>query len=86
MTQAHVGAYISLLSRLPTHWGKSSDDADRSIDEITARAEDLDEDEIGLTAPTINRHRTQLSTILAHMEENGYPIGTVSKKSVAKDD
>ncbi|MBE7181322.1 MAG: hypothetical protein INR71_08960, partial [Terriglobus roseus] len=86
MTQAHVGAYISLLSRLPTHWGKSSDDADRSIDEITARVEDLDDDEIGLTAPTINRHRTQLSTILAHLEENGYPIGTVSRKSVAKDD
>ncbi len=50
-----------------------------------ARVEDLDDDEIGLSAPTINRHRTQLSTILAHMEENGYPIGVVSKKSLAKD-
>ncbi len=85
MTQAHVGAYISLLAELPTHWGKSSDDADRSIDEIMARVEELDDDEIGLAAPTINRHRTQLSTILAHMEENGYPIGAVSKKSMAKD-
>ena len=85
MTQAHVGAYISLLAELPTHWGKSSDDADRSIDEIMARVEELDDDEIGLAAPTINRHRTQLSTILAHMAENGYPIGSVSKKSMAKD-
>ncbi len=50
-----------------------------------ARVEDLDDDEIGLSAPTINRHRTQLSTILAHMEENGYSIGVVSKKSLAKD-
>jgi len=70
---------------LPTHWGKSADDVDRSLDEIMARVEDLDDDEIGLSAPTINRHRTQLSTILAHMEENGYPIGVVSKKSLAKD-
>ena len=85
MTQAHVGAYISLLAELPTHWGKSPDDADRSIDEIMARVEELEDDEIGLAAPTINRHRTQLSTILAHMAENGYPIGAVSKKSVAKD-
>ena len=85
MSQVHVGAYISLLSGLPTHWGKSPDDAERSIDEIMASVEDLDDDEIGLTAPTINRHRTQLSTMLAHMEENGYAIGAVSRKSVAKD-
>ncbi len=85
MTQAHVGAYVSLLAQLPTHWGKSADDADRSIEDIMARIEDLDDDEIGLAAPTINRHRTQLSTILAHLEENGYPIGVIGKKSMAKD-
>ena len=77
MTQSGVGAYLSLLSGLPTHYGKSQHDEARSLDDILARTEDLDDDEIGLSAGTINRHRTQLGTILKHMRANGYPIGTV---------
>ena len=80
LTQSHVGAYISLPATLPTHWGKSSTDEERTIDEMMARVEDLDDDFIGLAAPTINRHRSQLSIILAHAEENGFLIGAVSKR------
>ena len=85
MTQEHIGGYLNLLRIIPTHYGKSASDAERSIDEILARAEDLDDDEIGLAPPTINRHRTQLGNILDYMEENGFLIGTITKKSHVRD-
>ncbi|MCW6512096.1 hypothetical protein [Lichenifustis flavocetrariae] len=85
MTQEHVGSYLDLLRIIPTHYGKSSADEERTIDEILARSEDLDEDEIGLAPPTINRHRGQLGTILKFMKRHGFNIGVIDEDSRARD-
>ncbi len=75
VSQAHVGKYFTTLATLPKHYGKSSKDEERPIEEILARAEDLDEDEIGLEAGTVNRHQTQLGNILDHVKGNGFACG-----------
>ncbi len=73
--QAHIGFYFDLLAKLPKHYGKSSKDEQRSLDEILARVEDLDEHEIGLEAGTVNRHQSQLGNLLEHMRGYGYDCG-----------
>ena len=56
MSQEDVSAYRNLLDVIPKAWGKSSKDEFRSLEEVLARSEDLDEAEIGLQWATINRH------------------------------
>ena len=77
LTQAHIGRFFDLLGVIPTYWGKSADEKHRTIEEIVARSDDLDDNEIGLSAATFNRYRTQLGAILKYMEEHGFPIGVV---------
>ncbi len=78
MGQHDIGAFRSVLDDLPKNWGKSPADAARTIDEIKARAQDLDEDQIGLAPGTIDRQLTQLSNILKHLASNGFVIGKVT--------
>ena len=85
ITQGNIGQYLDLLRIIPTHYGKSAADEDRSIDEILARSEDLEEDEIGLAPPTINRHRGQLGNILKSLKRHGVAIGVIDEDSRAKD-
>ena len=75
ISQTHIGKYFTTLALLPKHYGKSSKDEERSIEEILARAEELEDDEIGLEAGTVNRHQTQLGNILDHMRGNGFSCG-----------
>ncbi len=79
MSQQHIGAFRSLLDELPKNWGKSPADAARTIDEIKSRAQDLDDDEVGLAPGTIDRQLTQLKNIVKHLAANGIVIGEVSK-------
>ena len=79
MSQEDVGAYRNLLDVIPKTWGKSSKDEFRSLEEILARSEDLDEDEIGLQWGTINRHMTQLGNCLSNLKGHGITIGQVTK-------
>ena len=79
MGQHHIGAFRSLLDDLPKNWGKSPADATRTIDEIKARAQDLDDDQVGLAPGTIDRQLTQLSNILKHLAGNGIVVGDVTK-------
>ncbi len=78
MTQANVGRYRDLLDLAPKNWGKSSKDAHRTLEEILARCEDLDDDEIGLAPGTVNRQLTQLGNCLAHMKGHGCLIGEIT--------
>ncbi|MDR3487964.1 MAG: tyrosine-type recombinase/integrase [Bradyrhizobium sp.] len=78
MGQSDIGKYRTLLSILPKNHGKSCHDEGRSLDEILVRSEDLDDDEIGLAAGTVNRHLTQLGNIIAHFTANGIVMGTIT--------
>ena len=80
MDQSVLGAYRLLLEDLPKNWGKSPADAARSIDEIVARAQDLEEHEVGLMGSTIDRHMTQLSNIIAYVAAQGVRIGEITPK------
>lgn len=62
--QQHLKYFKGVLQRLPRHYGKSPKDADRSIDEILARADDLPEDEVGLAPRTINGHLDRFDLLL----------------------
>ena len=75
INQAHIGRYFTMLAMLPKHYGKSSKDEERSIVEILARTEELEDNEIGLEAGTVNRHQTQLGNILDHVRGNGFFCG-----------
>lgn len=79
LSQQHVGSYRNLLDQLPKNWGKSSSDAGRSIADILARCQDLDEDEVGMAGGTINRHLTQLDNILEEARGHGFSIGATTK-------
>ena len=73
--QTHIGKYFSTLAAMPKNYGKSSKDESRSIEEILARSDSLDDEEIGLEAGTVNRHQTQLGNILDHLKGNGFSCG-----------
>ena len=80
MDQRVLGAYRILLDDLPKAWGKSPDDRELSIDDLRARAQDLEDHEVGLQGTTIDRHMTQLSNIVEHIASNGVRIGTIGKE------
>lgn len=63
ITQAHLKYYKSVLQRLPKSYGKSAKDADRSVEDLLARAADLPEDKVGLSPRTINGHLDRFSLI-----------------------
>lgn len=52
-----------MLQRLPRSYGKSSKDAERSVEELLARAADLPDDQVGLSARTVNGHLDRFSLI-----------------------
>ncbi|OIQ27170.1 MAG: hypothetical protein BM562_15130 [Alphaproteobacteria bacterium MedPE-SWcel] len=63
ITQGHLKFYKSILQRLPTSYGKSAKDADRTLDELLARAEDLPAKKVGLSPRTINGHLDRFKLI-----------------------
>ncbi|GGF73021.1 hypothetical protein GCM10007301_36050 [Azorhizobium oxalatiphilum] len=69
--QQDVAGYRSMLSRLPRHYGKSPADDERLIDELLSRAAQLNPAQVGLGPATINRHLTQLHTIIDKCKWHG---------------
>lgn len=63
ITQAHLKYYKSILQRLPKSYGKSAKDAERSVEDLLARAADMPEDKVGLSPRTINGHLDRFSLI-----------------------
>ncbi len=74
ITQGHLKFYKSVLQRLPTSYGKSAKDADRTIDELLARAEDLPEKKVGLSPRTINGHLDRFKLIFQFAKSESIPI------------
>ena len=74
ITQGHLKFYKSMLQRLPTSYGKSPKDADRTIEEILARAEDLPENKVGLSPRTINGHLDRFKLIFQFAKSESIPI------------
>ncbi|TKD13791.1 site-specific integrase [Rhodobacter capsulatus] len=72
--QKHLKAFKDMLQRLPRHYGKSPKDANRSIDEILARADDLPEDEVGLSPRTINGHLERWSLMVRYAKSEGIAV------------
>lgn len=69
--QQDVAGYRSMLSKLPRHYGKSPADDERSIDELLSRAAQMNPTQVGLGPATINRHLTQLHTIIDKCKWHG---------------
>ncbi|MHA7868185.1 MAG: site-specific integrase [Salipiger thiooxidans] len=74
ITQGHLKFYKSVLQRLPTSYGKSVRDADRTIDELLARAEDLPEKKVGLSPRTINGHLDRFKLIFQFAKSESITI------------
>ncbi|AIQ89385.1 Integrase [Methylobacterium oryzae CBMB20] len=78
---AHCVAYVQNLSNLPKSYGKSQRDAELSIADLLERGQRLrasgQAEKVGLSPATVNRHITQLSTILKYCRANQRPIGEV---------
>ncbi|WP_143540112.1 DUF6538 domain-containing protein [Rhodovulum sulfidophilum] len=74
INQGHLKFYKSVLQRLPTSYGKSPKDADRTIDELLARAEDLPEKKVGLSPRTINGHLDRFKFIFQFAKSESITI------------
>lgn len=74
ITQGHLKFYKSVLQRLPTSYGKSPKDAERTIDELLARAEDLPENKVGLSPRTINGHLERFKLIFQFAKSESITI------------
>ncbi len=61
--QQHLKYFKGVLQNLPKSYGKSPKDSERSIAEILERAKTLPEDQVGLSARTINGHLDRFSLI-----------------------
>jgi integrase len=69
--QEDLHFYISVLDRLPKVYGRSPKDRGLSVSELMERAEDLPEEEVGLSGNTINRNITILSNFLKFARSRG---------------
>jgi integrase len=69
--QEDMHFYISVLNRLPKVYGRSPKDRALSVSELMERAEELPEDEVGLSSNTINRNITILNNFLKFARSRG---------------
>lgn len=72
--QMHLSFFKVTLENLPTSYGKSSKDAERSIEEILQRGEDLPDDKVGLSPRTINGHLDRLNLMIRTAKSEGLSI------------
>jgi integrase len=72
--QMHLSFFKVTLENLPTSYGKSSKDAERSIEEILKRGEGLPDDKVGLSARTINGHLDRLNLMIRKAKSEGLSV------------
>ncbi len=72
--QMHLSFFKVTLENLPTSYGKSSKDAERSIEEILKRGEDLPDDKVGLSPRTINGHLDRLNLMIRTAKSEGLAV------------
>jgi len=78
ITQRQLGQFRLFLDKIPKNHGKSSRDDDLPVKELIARGARLPAEEVGLSAEKINRHLTQLATLLKYFRSNGFETGDPS--------
>lgn len=71
--QMHLSYFKTTLEHLPTSYGKSSKDAERSIEEIMRRGEELPDDKVGLSPRTQNGHLDRLNLLIRTAKSEGLP-------------
>ena len=72
--QMHLSFFKVTLEHLPTSYGKSSKDAERSIEEILQRGEDLPDDKVGLSPRTINGHLDRFNLMIRTAKSEGLAV------------
>lgn len=73
--QSQVAEYRSLLLKLPKNYGKDPKDFDRSLRELLEVAKTLPSDKVGRQGSTLNRHLTQLKSVIEYIETSGKSVG-----------
>jgi integrase len=69
--QQDLHFYVSVLDRMPKIYGRSAKDRELSLSELLERAEELPDDEVGLSSATINRNLSILRTFLKFARGRG---------------
>ena len=75
VNQSQVAQYRSLLLKLPKNYGKDPKDFDRSLKELLEEAKTLPTDKVGRQGSTLNRHLTQLKSVIEYIETSGKSVG-----------
>ncbi len=75
VNQSQVAEYRSLLLKLPKNYGKDPKDFDRSLKELLEEAKTLPADKVGRQGSTLNRHLTQLKSVIEYIETSGKSVG-----------
>ena len=75
VNQSQVAEYRSLLLKLPKNHGKDPKDFDRSLNELLEQAKTLPPDKVGRQGSTLNRHLTQLKSVIEYIETSGKSVG-----------
>lgn len=75
VNQSQVADYRSLLLKLPKNYGKDPKDFDRSLKELLEEAKTLPSDKVGRQGSTLNRHLTQLKSVIEYIETSGRSVG-----------
>jgi hypothetical protein len=71
LKQEDLHYYCSVLDRIPKIYGRSAEDRKRSLQEVLERAEELDDDQIGLSGATINRNLSHIRNFLKYARSRG---------------
>lgn len=71
LKQEDLHFYCSVLDRLPKIYGRSAADRALSLQEILERGEELSEDQVGLSAATINRNLSHIRSFLKYARSRG---------------
>ncbi|MEO9515242.1 MAG: site-specific integrase [Paracoccaceae bacterium] len=71
LKQEDLYYYCTVLDRLPKIYGRSAADRALSLQEILERGENLSEDQIGLSAATINRNLSHIRNFLKFARSRG---------------
>ena len=73
VNQSQVAEYRSLLLKLPKNYDPK--DFDRSLNELLEQAKTLPPDKVGRQGSTLNRHLTQLKSVIEYIETSGKSVG-----------
>ena len=71
LKQEDLYYYCTVLDRLPKIYGRSAADRALSLQEILERGENLSEDQVGLSAATINRNLSHIRNFLKFARSRG---------------